>query len=350
MSRSNDAEKSTGDQTQPLPAGKLPLGLLQRLIDQYRTPPDPTVIVQPAIGHDAAAIVVGDQTLVVKSDPITFATEGVAGYLVAINANDVACLGGRPRWLTVVALLPKGKATPASVEAMFAELQSACAPLGISVIGGHTEVTIGLDRPILVGTMIGTVDAGRLLKPGGARVGDAILMTKAVGIEGTALLAREKHDELLEIMSPEQLFQVIKLLRRPGISVVRDAEVVTQVPGVHALHDPTEGGVAMGVRELAQAAGRGAALLADALPILPETRMICDHFELDPLGLLGSGSLLVAADPLRADAIMTHARVAGIVIARVGEILPAEDGFVLIERSGSRPLPPFEADEVTRVL
>lgn len=355
MSRSDAAHEPAEDApseaaSHPLPVGKLPPDLLQRLIEQYRTPPDPTVTVVPAIGHDAAAIEVGEHTLVVKSDPITFATAGAADYLVAINANDVACLGGRPRWLTVVALLPEGRATVANVETIFADLQTACVSLGISVIGGHTEVTIGLDRPILVGTMLGTVAAGRLIKPGEAKVGDAILLTKAVGIEGTALLAREKRDELLPVMGPDRLFQAAKLLRRPGISVVRDAEAVTQSAGVNALHDPTEGGVAMGVRELALAAGLGAELLADALPILPETRVICDHFGLDPLGLLGSGSLLVAADPAHADAVMAGARRAGIQIARVGRIVPAEDGFVLIGRSGLRPLPQFAADEITRVL
>lgn len=336
--------------SEPLRVGKLPPELLQRLIEQYRTPSDPTVLVDAGVGHDAAAIAVGDEALVVKSDPITFATDRIARYLVAINANDVACLGGRPRWLTVVALLPDGRATEASVDSLFAELRDACEALGISLIGGHTEVTAGLQRPILVGTLIGTVERERLLVPGGARPGDALLMTKAVGIEGTALLAHEKAAELLPVLGEERLYQAAKLLHRPGISVVRDAEAVLRVSGVHALHDPTEGGIAMGVREIGMAAGVGAELLADALPILPETRTICDHFGLDPLGLLGSGSLLIAADREAAEAILASVRRDGIPIARVGSVLPPEDGFVLLDRHGARPLPAFTADEVTKVL
>ncbi|MDQ4100478.1 MAG: AIR synthase-related protein [Chloroflexota bacterium] len=348
----DDRDHAPSDAGRPLAAGKLPPELLQRLIEHYRTPPDSSVLVPPGIGHDAAAIAVGDQTLVVKSDPITFATESAASYLVAINANDVACLGAQPRWLTVVGLLPEGRATESDVEAMFAELQAACLPLGISVIGGHTEVTLGLERPILVGTLIGSVERDRLLQPGGAKVGDAILLTKAVGIEGTALLAREKGDELLPVLGPDRLYQAAKLLHRPGISVVRDAAAVQRVPGVHALHDPTEGGVAMGVRELALAAGVGAELLAEALPLLPETRLICEHFRIDPLGLLASGSLLVAIDPHHVDEAVAAARQEGIPIAQVGRILPPEDGLVLVPTRGARPqpLPRFDADEVTRVL
>ncbi len=351
VSPSNPVQIDTGeDMERPLAVGKLPPELLQRLIEQYRTPPDPDLLVEPAIGHDAAAVAFGDDVLVVKSDPITFVTDSAARYLVAINANDVACLGGRPRWLTVVALLPTGQTSSASVESLFADLRDTCLPLGISLIGGHTEVTLGLDRPILVGTLLGTATRERLVKPGGARVGDALLMTKAIGIEGTALLAREKAEELRPLLGDERLREAAKLLHRPGISIVRDAEAVLRAPGVHALHDPTEGGVAMGVREIAAAAGVGAELLADSLPMLPETRTICDHFGLDPLGLLGSGSLLVAADRYHVAAILAAAREDGIPIARIGQILPRDEGFVLIESGGTRALPRFEADEVTRVL
>ena len=160
-----------------LPVGKLPAELLGRLLATYATS-DPTVIVGPGVGGDAAAIDLGSTTLVVKSDPITFATESAARYLVDVNANDLACLGATPRWMMVTALLPPGT-TEALVESHFRELRDACLQRGISLVGGHTEVTSGLDRSILVGVLIGEAEGGRLLRPGGARPGDRLLLTQS---------------------------------------------------------------------------------------------------------------------------------------------------------------------------
>ena len=158
-----------------LPVGKLPGQLLARLIGSYATS-DPTVVVGPGIGGDAAAIDLGSTMLAVKSDPITFASESPAQYLVDVNANDLACLGATPRWMMVTALLPEGT-TEDEVETHFRELRDACVRRGISLVGGHTEITFGLRRPILVGVLLGEVDADRLLRPGGARPGDRLLLT-----------------------------------------------------------------------------------------------------------------------------------------------------------------------------
>ncbi|MGB3328331.1 MAG: AIR synthase related protein, partial [Thermomicrobiales bacterium] len=189
--------------TAPLPPGKLPGPLLQRLIEAYATAPDDAVIVPTGYGRDAAAIQIGDQQIVVKSDPITFATEGAARYLVAVNANDIACLGGIPRWLTVVALLPAGATTEDTVEALFADIQAACDAANVALIGGHTEVTIGLDRPLLIGTMIGLAGPYGLLEPGNVHDGDDLYLTKWAGIEGTALLAREHTATLRESLGDD---------------------------------------------------------------------------------------------------------------------------------------------------
>lgn len=344
---------SSSDATPPgtvLPAGKLPADLLARLIEAYRTPPEPSVLVGPGIGSDAAAIAVGGTTLVVKTDPITFATEDAARYLVNVNANDVACLGARPKWLLVVALLPEGMTTPETVEAQFAELHAVCLEHGIAAIGGHTEITVGLDRPILVGTLLGEVAAEHLLRPGGARPGDDLLLTKAIALEGTALLARELRDRLVPELGEEVVRQAAKLLYRPGISVVADAMALLDGGGVTALHDPTEGGLATGVHELAGVAGCGAELLLDAIPILPETRLFADNLGLDPLGLLASGSLLATVSPDRLDDAMAAARRGGVQVTRIGRMVDAGEGLSMIGAGGRQPLPHFAVDEITRVL
>ena len=335
----------------PLPAGKLPAELLAHLIDAYGTGPDPDVIVAPGVGRDAAAIAVDGHVLVVKSDPITFATVNAARYLVAVNANDVSCLGATPRWMTVVGLFPTGKTTEAEVERIFAELRDVSREQGISLIGGHTEITAGIDHPLLIGTLLAETTRARLLEPGGAREGDEIILTKSVGLEGTALLAAEKRDELLPVLGEERLREARKLLYRPGISVVADARAALASDGVHALHDPTEGGVATGVWELAQAAGHGAEIDVAALPILPETGAICDHFGIDSLGLLSSGALLMAVAPESAASVIARLRDNRIAATKIGRIAGRDEGCVLIGTDGAlAALPWFVSDEVTKVL
>lgn len=331
-----------------LPVGKLPAGLLGRLLRRYERS-DPAVLVGPGVGRDAAAIILGDIVLVAKTDPITFATRSAAAYLVDVNANDLACLGATPRWLLATALLAEGT-TEAEVEDQFRDLDAACTRRGIVLVGGHTEITAGLDRTILVGTLLGETTATRLLRPGGARPGDRLLLTKALAIEGTALLASEIGDRLRAAVGNEVVDRAARLLVEPGISVVRDAETLLAAGGVTALHDPTEGGVAMAVRELATASECGAEIDRSAVPVLPETAAIAEGLGLDPMGILASGSLLAAVDPAAVPALIAAGSEAGIAVAEIGRLTPVADGLVLRMTGGVGELPRFDADEVTRAL
>lgn len=193
--RLSDEPREPGDSRMdtPLPAGKLPPWLLQRVLPAGSE--DASVLVGPGVGRDAAAILVGDRIVVAKNDPITFATAGGEEHLVEVNANDIACMGGTPRWMMVTGLLPFG-ITPAEVERNFARLAKACRRRSVELIGGHTEVVFGLERPILVGMMLGEAAPEDFLRPGQARPGHVLLMTKGLAIEGTALLARELRSEL----------------------------------------------------------------------------------------------------------------------------------------------------------
>jgi len=330
-----------------LPVGKLPAELLGRLIATYATS-DPTVIVGPGVGGDAAAIDLGSTTLVVKSDPITFATESPARYLVDVNANDLACLGATPHWMMVTALLPPGT-TEQLVESHFRELSDACLQRGISLVGGHTEVTSGLDRPILVGVLIGEAESGRLLRPGGARPGDRLLLTGAIALEGTALVARELGARLSGV-DPLMVERAASLLFDPGISVVSEAIALLEAGGVTALHDPTEGGLATGVRELALAAGCGATIDRDAVPILSETAAIADALGLDPLGMLASGSLLAAADSGAVERLIAISGTLGFRLTPIGEVTDQEGRFTLRANGLEQEMPVFGSDEITRVL
>jgi hydrogenase expression/formation protein HypE len=332
---------------EPLPAGKLPSWLLRKVLPG--SPRDPDILVGPGLGRDAAAIAVGERVIVAKNDPITFASEGGAAHLVEVNANDVACMGATPRWLLVTALLPHG-VTPADVLNQFAELRETCRQRSVELIGGHTEIVPGLARPILVGMMLGEALPHELVRPGQAQPGDVLLLTKALAIEGTALLARERADELRERIGDHSLGAAARLMDLPGISVVAEAEIACRTGQVTALHDPTEGGLASAVREMATVSGAGVEIDAEAVPILAETRAVADALGIDPLGMLASGSLLIATRPEGVQRIVHDIEAAGIPVSAVGRLTDDPQEASLISDGSRRPLPEFAVDEVARLL
>ena len=333
---------------QTLAAGKVPPDILMPLLARY-APPGPGVVVGPGLGLDAAVLRLGDRLLVAKTDPVTFASDEIGWYAVHVNANDIATLGGTPRWFLATLLLPEHGTTPALVEAVFAQIAAACAEVGAALVGGHTEITLGLERPIVVGQMLGETTPDRLVTAAGAQVGDAVLLTKAVGLEGTALLAREKGGDLADLPA-DLLAEARGYLHAPGISVVRDAAIALAHGRVHAMHDPTEGGVATGLHEVAGASGVGLVIDAEALPIEPPTLALCRRFGLDPLGLISSGALIVCLPQADAAPVTAALSEAGIRAVQVGRVVPAEQGVTLRRGVAVAPLPQFDRDELTRVL
>jgi hydrogenase maturation factor len=332
---------------EPLPAGKLPGWLLRKVLPGSAR--DPDILVGPGLGKDAAAIAVGERVMVAKNDPITFASEGGAAHLVEVNANDVACMGATPRWLLVTALLPQG-VTPADVLNQFAELRETCRHRSVELIGGHTEIVPGLARPILVGMMLGDAAPHELIRPGEAQPGDVLLVTKGLAIEGTALLARERAAVLRERIGEDLVNAAARLMEQPGISIVAEAEIARRTGQVTALHDPTEGGFASAVRELAIVSGAGVEIDAEAVPILEETRAVAEALGIDPLGMLASGSLLIATRPEGASSIVRDVEAAGIPVSVVGRLVEDPQEASLIDGAERRPLPEFAVDEVARVL
>jgi len=331
-----------------LPVGKLPAALLEKLLERHQ-PTDPRVLVGPRVGEDAALIEFGDRCLVAKTDPITFATDQLGWYAVQVNANDVACSGAVPRWFLATLLLPEAGTTPELVESLFEQIDSACRELGISLVGGHTEITWGLDRPIVTGVMLGEVARDSFVSTSGARPADRLIVTKGIAIEGTAILVREKADELAGVLDDDARVRAEAYLE--WISVVADSRLALEAGGVHALHDPTEGGLATGLAELASAAEVGVEIDRDAIPVLPECRVICDHLGLDPLGLIASGCLLISADPDRSEAIIERLRVARIDAVDIGRVVEESEGCFLAGGNGPvEPLPRFDRDELARLF
>jgi len=332
----------------PLPLGKLRATFMASLFNKHVTLDD-RVVLGPRVGEDAAVIDMGDRHLVATTDPITFVTEDLGWYALVVNANDLAVRGAAPRWFLATCLLPEGLTTEGSVEALFGQLAAACRDLGVSLVGGHTEVTHGLDRPLVIGTMLGEVAKDRLVTTSGARPGDALLLTKGIPVEGTSIIARARASELERRGYDEGL-----LARARGylarLSVVPEALLAAELVAVHAMHDPTEGGLATALWELAEAADVGLAVDAERIPILPEGRVLCAEFGLDPLGTIASGALLAAVAPADAGVVLHACAREGIDCAYIGRVVPREAGVTLATGSRSRELPRFPQDEITRLF
>jgi hydrogenase maturation factor len=286
---------------------------------------------------------------VVTTDPITFVTEDLGWYALVVNANDLAVRGATPRWFLATCLLPEGRTTESDVTALFAQLGSACERQGVALVGGHTEITPGLERPIVVGTMLGEVDKTRLVTTGGARPGDVLVLTKGVPLEGTSIIARARADELRA-----RGYDDAWLARARGtlarLSVVPEALLAAELVGVHAMHDPTEGGIATALWEVADAAGVGLAVEAERIPVLAEGAALCREFGLDPFGTIASGALLVALGPTDAGILLHALARADIEAAFIGRVVPREAGVVLTRGGRPGPLPRFDQDEITRLL
>ncbi len=329
--------------------GKFPPELLHRLLAAVPSTDD-RVLLGPALGEDAALIDMGDRILVAKSDPITFASDLIGWYAVHVNANDVACSGATPRWFLATLLAPQGF-EEAQAEAVFGQLLEACQSLGITLVGGHSEITATVERPVIAGFMLGEVDKGKQITTRGAMEGDSIVVTKGVAIEGAALLARDAPDDLEQAgVAAETVSRTRDLLLSPGISVVRDALVACAAAEVHSLHDPTEGGLATGLAEVARAAGVGLAVEEGSIPVLPECLEVCEALGLDPLGLLASGALLVTLAPENVPALVTALEREGIDAYEIGHVTGPEEGVSMISTTAHElvPLPTFERDELAR--
>ena len=327
--------------------GKFPPALLEKLLQKTGVS-DPRVLLGPGLGEDAAVIDLGDTLLVAKSDPITFATDRIGWYAVQVNANDVACTGGIPRWFLATLLVPE-RFTEDQAEELFNQVLDACSAINVTLIGGHSEVTHGIDRPIVSGTMLGEVARDRLIKTGGAQEGDSIVVTKGIAIEGTALLALERADDLRKAGVPDSIItQSAELLNVPGISVIEDARIACATAQVHSMHDVTEGGLITGLREVAAASGLGLAIEEGSVPVLPTTSQVCAALELDPLGLLASGALIITLPPEDVTPLLMALEKKGIDGWEIGIMMAKEEGLISIGRQGEVELPQFSRDELAR--
>jgi hydrogenase expression/formation protein HypE len=331
-----------------LPVGKIDPDALGKFIAKY-TGHDRRLVIGPGVGEDATVIDMGDVYLVAKTDPITHVTNEIGHYAVNVNANDIAAMGGKPLWFLATLLMPQENDENA-IENIFSQISEACTTLGVSYCGGHTEVTRSVNVPVVVGQMLGEVAKGRLKPSSGAHSGDDLIMTKAAAIEGTAIMALEKGEELSAHFPREFILRAQQYLHHPGISIVKEAAVAASFSDVHALHDPTEGGIATGISELATASDLGVRVYHERIPMSDETQRLCEHFGVDPLGVFASGSLLIGASPSVSQGLIAALDAEGINAVRIGTLVGKEEGMKLIKDSGCVPLPVYYQDELSKIF
>lgn len=333
-----------------LKTGKIKTALLSRLLSLYRGKDDPSVILGPSVGEDSAIISLSNRLLVAKTDPITFVTEDIGWYVVNVNANDILTRGATPRWFMATILLPEEKTTEDMVERIFSQVSSACNSLGVALVGGHTEVTVGLDRPIVVGCMLGEIEGDRIITTSNARVGDCIVITKGIAVEGTAIIAKEKQEELLRRGYDISFLERCKnFLYDPGISVYREVSIGKGLD-IHAMHDPTEGGVSMGIYEICMASNTGALIYESEVPIFEETLILSKEYGIDPLGLITSGTLLIVLPKDSAEKLIGLYRSNGINASIIGEIKPRDFGIKILSQNGLKDLIAKEDDEIIKIF
>jgi len=327
--------------------GKIPPQVLTRSVYPYLGKRSKRVVLGPGIGRDAAIVNFDKRVLVFSTDPITGASRHIGAHAIHVNANDIAVVGAVPLWFLCTTLVPPGT-NESELRGIMREVDREARKLGITVIGGHTEATHELKRPIIAGFMIGESKSGTYFTVEGAHEGDKLLMTKTAGIEGTAVLAAD-HSALLKQKGVDAGTIKRALRFSEQISIVKEASVASKTKGVTAMHDPTEGGVLNGLWELAEASGKGIVVESDKIPIASETRTISDALKLDPLKLLGSGSLVIAVAARMKATVKATLNRTGIRATEIGRFTRKDKGRLIIRGSRTRALTAVYRDELYKI-
>jgi len=314
-----------------LPPGKIPKDILEKVIFQNLGAKRRDVVLGPLAGYDGAVIDVGNKSLIVSMDPITGALERIGWLAVNVNANDIATFGVEPSFFLSCIMLPENT-SKATVETISVQMDKAAKALGTAIVGGHCETTPGLTQPIVAGCAMGITEKGKYVTAGGAKTGDKLILTKNAGIEGTAILASDRKQQLEKALGIDTVQNATKFYDQ--ISVVKDAITAFQTGGVDAMHDPTEGGVAGGVHEMADASSLGVKIFEEKIRIKPEAVKICKFYGIDPLQLIASGSLLIAAQPDFTDKIINALKKEEIAAEVIGEFTSSPQKRLIVRKDG----------------
>ncbi|NLZ52898.1 MAG: AIR synthase [Thermoanaerobacteraceae bacterium] len=325
-----------------LNAGKVPPDVLKSSVYPYMGKLRKEVLVHSGLGEDSSIIDFGDKVAVLSTDPITGADIHSSHLAVYVSCNDIAACGAEPIGILVTLLLPVG-----SDECILKELMEgvheAASKIGIEVLGGHSEITSAVVKPIISATAIGLADKDNFVTSSRAKPGDDIIVTKFLGLEGSAILASDFEGFLTGKVSDKTIINAQGFIDK--ISVIEEGILAAKV-GVSAMHDITEGGLLGACFEVAEASGVGIEIYQDLLPILPETKEICRAFGINPLGLISSGSMLICTP--KGDEVVQALKARKIPATIIGKV--TSHGKFMVGSSGKRPIIPFERDELIRAI
>lgn len=324
--------------------GKVPESVLKRsVLKQIHTRRE-EVLIGAGVGEDCAVLALPeDEVFVVSTDPITGAVQGAGTLAVQVTVNDLASSGAEPVAVLVSALLPP-ETEEAQLRALMQEMETACGRLHVQIAGGHTEITAAVNQPVLTVTGIGRAGRDRLITTSGARPGQDVVLSKWIGLEGTAILAREKEQEL-RTRYPSHLIEEAKAFDR-YLSIVPEAATAGK-SGVSAMHDVTEGGIFGALWELAESSGVGLEIDLKRIPVRQETIEICEFFEINPYELISSGSLLMVTDD--GLDLVRKLEQEQIPAAVIGKIREGNDRIVINEEE-RRYLEPPKSDELYQCI
>jgi hydrogenase expression/formation protein HypE len=338
-----------------LPIGKISHKLLDQMLKKFTSGGsnnDERIIMGSKIGEDAAVIDMGDKYLIAKTDPITFATDEIGYYVVVINVNDIVSMGATPKWFQSTILLPEKRTDPELIENIFKTIYDTCKSMRIKVVGGHTEITTGLQRPFVVGSLLGEVEKEKLVLTSGAEPGDALLLTKGIFIEGTSIIGREKENFLLKMKYGKEFINRCKeYLYNPGISVYKEALLANQHFLIKSMHDPTEGGLGCGIAEMTIASGTGVMIEKPKINVLPEPLELSNIFGINPMNTISSGSLLIALKDDYSSELIELLKRKNIFSEKIGYFKSKKKGLRILEDDGK--ISPFyytETDEITKIF
>ena len=332
--------------------GKLKHEYLAQLLSNIEIE-DKRVILGSNIGEDAAVIdIPGNNYLVVKTDPITFATDEIGYYSVIVNVNDLACTGAKPKWFQSTILLPEKLTTNDMIDNIFKNIHDTCKSLEITVVGGHTEITARLDRPIVIGSLIGEVPKDKLVLTSGAESGDALILTKGIFIEGTSIIAREKEKELIDYRLGDDFIKKCQdYLFNPGICVLKEALLANNNFKIKSCHDPTEGGLYTGIAEMTIASNTGIFIEESKINILREPKILSEIYHINPYNTISSGSLLISVKKEDSLDLIEILKKNQIDAEEIGFFTPKSKGLVVKKRNGKKePLKYSETDEITKLF
>lgn len=302
------------------------------------------VLIYPETGEDCSAVALQeDEVFVLSTDPITGATANIGSIAVNINANDLASSGAEPLGLMVTLLLPPD-IKEVDIQNMMREISTACQEMNMDILGGHTEVTDAVNRPVVSITALGKAKREQLVTTKGSKPGDDVIMTKWAGLEGTAIIAEDCKEQLKDVLTTEELERASQLV--DCLSVLPESRIAREY-GVHAMHDVTEGGLLGALWEMATCAGVGMIIEPDKISMLEETIKICQHFNIDPLKLISSGSMLICAN--QGEGLVTRLKEVGIQAAVIGKVTAAKD-ICTKEKGQLIPIEEPDVDELYKVI